>query len=401
MGKKALSFWHKKILRLFIIMVIAAVLLTGCLRSPQQGEPGGEAPAVVTVWHTLQGPEANALQTQIQGIMKAQPGVIVRLKYVPEQSFVSRAYQAEAGGEGPEIFLCPREILWKLYAQGALSPVVQYTSDAFPATQAQFRFSGKLYAQPFLTDLSLFYYRADSGLVPANLSELFGKGQLVVTALDMQTLGSWWSAQGGKLLAAETPQLNSPANLAFLQQLLTWRDAKVLQLNPNALNLFANGQAIDTIAWASQAPLLTQLNIPWRGISLNDLVGGQGQFLPGPTWGIANSSIKTTESMVQPIRLVEEALLNPDVEGALALAGHRFPTATGYYQHPETQQGLPLQVSQSLAKAWPLEGSSPERKLIPLQDAAWGKAYTGALSPADALLDAQNQALQKLAAGKQ
>lgn len=387
--------------KLFISLLVILILIPGCLSAPQKGEPGGEAPAIVTIWHTLQGPEADALQTQTQGIMKSQSSLIIRLRYIPEQNFVIMAYQAEAGGEGPEIFLAPREILWQLYAKGAISPVLQYNSDAFPAVTSQFRFGGKLYAQPILTDLPLLYYRTDSGLVPTNLTELLNKGPLILTSLNTQALSSWWSAQGGKLWISGSPQLNSATNLAFLQQLLVWRDAKQIQLNPNALNLFATGQAVYTIAWASQAPLLTQLNVPWRTMFLSDLVGGQGQTLVGPTLGIANSSIKAVDPMTQAIHLVEEQLLKPDFEAALAQAGHRFPASTGYYQRPEAQQGSAVQVNQSLAKAWSLDGNSPEWKLIPLQDTAWTNAFAGTVNPVDALNNAQSQAIQVMESGKQ
>lgn len=380
-------------------MLVILVLIPGCLRAPQQGEPGGAAPAVVTIWHTLQGAEADALQAQVQGIMKAQPGVIVRLHYVPEQNFVAQTYQAEAGGEGPHLFLAPREILWQLYAKGAISPVVQYNSDAFPALTSQFRFADKLYAQPLLTDLPLFYYRTDSGFAPANLTDLFSKGQLFLGSLNMQSLSSWWGAQGGKLWAAGAPQLNSAENQAFLQQLLTWRDAKQIQLNPDALNQFAGGQASFTIAWASQSALLTQLKVPWVTILPNDLVGGQGQPLVGPTMGIANSSVKTAGAMVQSIRLVEEELLKPALEENLAQAGHRFPASAGYYSLPEGKQGIDVQVAQYLSKAWALAGDSPEWRFIPLVDNAWANAFSGALSPVDALNSAQSEAIKAMAAG--
>ncbi len=391
--QKSRVFYHGFCPKRVVLALLAAfmlVLASGCLRAPQQGEPGGTAPAVVTLWHTLQGPEAAALQAQTDGISKSNPAILIRLKYVPEQSFAALAYQAEAGGEGPELFLAPRAILWQLYAKGAISPVVQYTSDSYPAALAQFRFGDKLYAQPLLTDLPLLYYRTDGGSAPTSLTDL-SKGSLVLPQVNTQVFSAWWTAQGGKASAQGKPQLNAPENLAFLQQLLAWRDGGALRVDPNAFNLLAAGGARFTIAYASQAPMLTRLNIPWNALALNSLTGGQGQVLLGPTLGIANSSIKAVAAMVQPIRLVEEAMLGPSVEGALAQAGGRFPVSSGYYQKPEAQQGIFLQVSQSLTKAWPLEGSALDWRLFPILDMAWQNAWAGSQNPVDLLSAAQAQ----------
>lgn len=378
-------------LGLALLTAMLLILTTSCLRAPQQGEPGGEAPAVVSIWHTLQGPEAAALQTQADGITKSNPAVVIRLRYVPEKNFASLAFQAEAGGEGPELFLAPREVLWQLYAEGAISPVVQYSSDAYPGVLAQFRFGGKLFAQPLLTDVPLLFYRTDiNGLVPTSLGDL-SKGQLVLPVLNTQVFSAWWTAQGGKVTLQGKPQLSAPENFAFLQQLLAWRDGGALKVDSNAFNLLATGSARFTIAYASQAATLTQLKIPWNSLALNSLTGGQGQVLLGPTLGLANSSVKVVEAMVQPVRLVEEALLASGVEGALAQSGGRFPVSSSYYQKPEAQQGMALQVGQSLAKAWPLEGKALDWRLLPILDTAWQNAYAGAQNPADALATAQGQ----------
>ena len=168
--------------------------------------------------------------------------------------------------------------------------------------------------------------------------------------------------------------MDDPNNVAFLQQLLTWRSAKVLRIDPNALPAFAGGQTPYMIAGASQAKLLTQQNVPWGSMPLADLVGGQGQPLLGTTLGIANSEIKTNDAMMPAIQTVEKALLTPEVEGALMQAGGLLPANMGYYRRPEAQKGVFPQANLALTKAWALEGNAPEWKLIPLQDAAWSNA---------------------------
>lgn len=369
----------------------------GCSRVPQQGLPGGAAPAVIEIWHTLQGSEADNLNKQVQRVMDQHPEALIRVKYIPEDQLAAVTYQAEAGGEGPEIFIASQETLTKLYTQGALAPVAG-NADAFAGLVSPFRYGDKLFAQPWLTDISLLYYRKDVVQPPGSLTDwVNSKGVMALPTLDTRTLSTWWTGQGGKLAVGGRPVLDDPANLLFLQQLIGWRDAKLLLVDPNALTLFAGGQAVYTIAPASQAPAMTQANIPWGSVPMFSLVGGQGQGLQGSTLGVANSSIKTTEALQPVIKTVEEALLSSDIEGTFAQAGTRFPASAAYYKTPEGQKGLAPQVAQVLAKLWPLEGNALERKVIPLQDTAWQKAW-GGTAPQDALTQAQTEAVKAAAA---
>src|SRR5680860_1656403 len=92
-------YFLPKIITLWGCIFVLLIIVIGCTRTPQTGQPGGPAPVVVDIWHSLQGAEADALQGQVQAIMKTQTDVIIKLKYVPEQNFVTYSYQAEAGGE--------------------------------------------------------------------------------------------------------------------------------------------------------------------------------------------------------------------------------------------------------------------------------------------------------------
>lgn len=136
--------------------------------------------------------------------------------------------------------------------------------------------------------------------------------------------------------------------------------------------------------------------MPWGCILLSDLLNGQGQSLLGTTLGIANSAIKTNETMRSAIETVEKALLTPEVEGAMLEAGRLLPANMGYYQRPEAQKGVLPQAKLALDRAWALEGNAPEWKLIPLQNSAWSNALAGNVAPLDALVSAQEQAREVL-----
>jgi multiple sugar transport system substrate-binding protein len=200
------------------------------------------------------------------------------------------------------------------------------------------------------------------------------------------------------LLNAENPVLDDPSNVAFLKQLLAWRGAKSLRIDPSVLNTFAGGGTPFMIAGASQAKFLTQQNVPWGCIPLLELVGEQGHPLLGTTLGIANSAIKTNEAMMPVMEIVEKALQTPEVEGAMLQAGRLLPANMEYYRRPETQQGVFPQANIALAKAWAIDGNALEWKLIPFQDAAWSNALAGNFTPENALISAQGEAIKALAA---
>ncbi|KLU67013.1 maltose ABC transporter periplasmic protein [Desulfosporosinus acididurans] len=382
--------------RSIFCLLIIFFLVIGCAQAPQTGQPGGPAPAVIEVWHSLLGAQADALQAQTEAIMKAHPEVIVKLKYIPEEKFASFSYQAEAGGEGPEIFIARREVIRQLYSQGTLAKTAYSDQGSFSAASAGFRFGDTQYALPWLTDVPLLYYRTDMVSTPSTLDSLFSsQGGTSVLAADTGTLSAWWNGQGGKLMNAGKPSLDDPSNLAFLQKLIAWQSAKTLRIDPQAMSAFANGQTPYVIAGASQAALLNQQKVPWGCIPLADLTGGQGEPLLGLTFGIANSAIMTKD-LGPEIQIVEKGLLQPEAEGALVKAGSLLPANMAYYKLPEAQTGVYPQAYQAFAKAWVLSGSAQEWNLISLQDTAWSSALAGSLSPQDALTNAQTQALKAL-----
>ena len=385
----------RKTMTLCGLIVAILLLVTGCTRTPQTGQPGGPAPGIVEIWHSLQGAEADALQGQIETIAKTHPEVIIKLKYVPEPNFAAFSYQAEAGGEGPEIFIASKEIIRQLYEHGTLAKIAYNDPAAFPATLSAFKFGGVAYASPWLTDIPLLYFRTDTASVPANLEDLFSnKGGTSLATPDMASLSAWWNGSGGRLVNAGKPVLDDPLNLTFLKQVLTWQAAKSLRIDPSTLTTFAGGGTRFMITGASQAKALTEQNVPWGCMQLVELVGGQGQPLLGETIGIANSAIKTNAAMSPVIQTVEKALLTPKVEGAMVKAGRLLPANMEYYKLPEAQKGVFPQANIALTKAWALEGNASEWKLIPLQNAAWNNVLTGTSTPEEALARAQAEAIK-------
>ncbi|MDA8229302.1 MAG: hypothetical protein M0T74_16670, partial [Desulfitobacterium hafniense] len=75
---------RSKICTGILIMLLALGALGGCANPPKQGQPGGAAPVIVNIWHTLEGAEGEALARQAKRISDLNPEVLVKVKYIPE-----------------------------------------------------------------------------------------------------------------------------------------------------------------------------------------------------------------------------------------------------------------------------------------------------------------------------
>ena len=384
---------YRKINYIALILIMLILLAGGCMHAPQKGEPGGEGPAVVTIWHSLSGKEETAFKTELNKELEGHPEVVVKLKYVQEEDFVSQVYQAEAGGQGPHIFLTSRSVLYQLQKKGALAPAADTTSSAFPAAAAQFRFNSTVYAQPWLANVPVLYFRRDTVQAPNNFADLMAKG-VAVASVDTQILAPLWLAQGGGVWDGKVPTLNKTENLTFLQQLATWKSQNRLQVNSNALALFTGGEVYYLFGPTGWGAVLAQQGSFWASIPLTDLVAPEQRVLLGETLGIANSAIKSQEAILPSIRLVEQLILGIDMENAMATAGKRLPLNPDFYG-TDGGKAFPY-MSQVLNNAWALEGDAPEWQLFALQNEAWNQVLNGAATADQALNDAQEKGQQAL-----
>ena len=388
----------RRFLSLIMICILAVLFSTaGCMRESQTGLAGLPAPVVIEIWHYLQGAEADALQAQTQRIMGKHPDVLLKLKYVPETNYANTSYQAGAGGKGPEIFIASREIISQLYERGMLAEAAYVDRGAYPAALAAFQFGGTSFGSPWLTDVSVLYFRSDLTGVPNDLEDLFfNRGGVSLVEADMFSLAVWWSALGGRSLQGGNPLLMTPENLIFLYNLVNWQMIGSFRVDPDAFAAFAEGRSLYMIAGASQAKALTGQGVPWGSIQLSDLVGGQGQPLAGSTLGIANSAIKTTEVLFPAIRLVTEELSAMESVGAMERAGVLIPANAEYYRLSESQRHIFPQAHAALNRAWVLEGNALEWSIFPWHEIAWRKALEQEMTPEEALAYGQEEAQREL-----
>ncbi len=367
-------------------------MVTACNRTPTQGEPGAEAPAVISIWYSLQGHEEQEMLKQFKLINKNHPEVVIKATKVAANGFVDKVWNLQAGGKGPEIFISDRAILFALYEKGAMSPVLADNSDAYPSSLAVFTFNHQPFAAPWLTDVPLLFYRKDRITdLPVNLKEILQKDTIAIKSLDPIIFSSWWRAEGGIISQAGVPALDSPTNSAFLNKLLYLKSQHKLVIDNQALEQFIKGDVNYLLAWGSESIDLNQAKVSWGCVSLSSVLGKNAQALLANTIGIANSSIKTVPALESPIRLIEEELLKPEVESSMQKASGYLPANSNCYE--SSQSGtFEAEAATALANSWDLEGYALDWKLLSLQDQAW-KSIAAGSNIADELAKVQKTAL--------
>lgn len=363
----------------YVLSLLFMLIATGCMNPPSQGKPGGEAPAVISVWYTLEGKNEEELLRQFARINSERSEVLIKGVKVPESTFAERVWKLQAGGEGPEIMIASRLTIQKLYEKGAISPVLvdEKSYKSYPAAQASFRYNGQAFALPWIGDIPILYYNKERDLKqPSSLAELFErKNTLAVKNLNMTLLSPWWKAEGGKLSAKGVPVLDSPANNAFIQKILLMRSGGLFIIDDMAREKFINGEADYFLGLTSERLALDRAEIPWGSIAITSLLGADASVLLDKTLGIANSSIKTVPAMEKAIEVVEEELLSWQTQAAITLAGGKIPLSSDYYE--QTTDSFASQAALSLKNAWQMEGLAVDWTIIPFLDRAFANIIKG------------------------
>ena len=380
------------IILICILLIIST--LSGCIQGPAQGRPGGDAPVFISVWYTLEGKEEQELLKQLERISVENNEVVVLGERIPEANFVDYVWKMQAGGQGPDILIASRPLIFALYEKGAISPVLAEGDRAFETAQELFTYNHELYAAPWLTDVPLLYYRKDKvNEPPRDLNEIWAKkAAIAITSLNTGLLSPWWKAEGGNFSLAGIPQLDSPTNLAFIEKILYLRSEGLLLFDNQALQRLASGEVSYAIAWASQRDVLEETEVEWDILSLETVLGKNGKALLDKTIGIANSSIKTIPARQSAILRVQEELLKTETQTAMFQAGNKIPVSQEYYETSHTYNN---EIAKTLNNAWAMAPDLIDWHYIAIQNSSWSNILAGA-SVESELNKAQQSALELL-----
>ncbi len=379
---------------IFIILLIISSL-PGCTQGPEQGKPGGDAPAILSVWYSLEGSEEQELLSQLERISEDNNEFEVRGERIPEVDFVDYVWKIQAGGRGPDILIASRPLLSALYEKGGISPVLAEKSKALDSVEELFTFNRELYAAPWLTDVPLLYYRTDKvDSLPANLAEIWlTKASIAIPPPNTVLLSPWWKAEGGNLSLAGIPQLDSPANLSFIERLIDLREEGLLIFDNQALSRLIKGDVDYAISWASQSHILEESQVAWDCVSLENVLGKNGKALLDKTIGIANSSLEINSAREGAVLTVQEELLKIETQTAISKAGTRIPVSKEYYEAP--QNTFRIEAAKTITNSWTPTGDLIEWQFIGIQDSTWRTILAGADAESE-LKKAQQSALKLL-----
>jgi multiple sugar transport system substrate-binding protein len=374
--------------RILILSIFLILSPLGCGIS-DNGET--VAPAIISVWYSLSGTQADELIKQCNQITKTHPDLVIKPMYLAESEFIQRTWQYQAGGEGPEIFVTNGVIMDQLFSKGALSPIQAKTYNVFEPAKIRYSSNEQIYALPMLIDVPLLFYRTDLVDKPDNLNALIARNTAIFAAkYNISLLSGWWKAEGGGFVSGQTPMINTYNNLVFLNKVVSLRSAGVLNEDSQAVAKFMQGEEKYLLDWGSTAHILTSNKVNWGCVSLATLIGENPRGVPGNSICIANSSTKSSPGLNEKVQLVEEELLKSQVEEALAVSAKLLPTNDQYY---EGQQNpfMKNEIAKALTTAWGVEVSSLELKMLPMLDNAFQNSFYGTDSTDSALEKAQQQ----------
>lgn len=374
------------LLILIVIFLISVPL--GCGNSDRGEET---APAVISVWYSLSGAQADELLKQCSQIMSAHPDLVIKADYLAESEFVEKTWQLQAGGEGPEIFVTSGSIMDQLFSKGALSPVLAQSDHLFQPAKVRYSSHEQPYALPLLTDVPLLFYRTDLVEAPVNLNDLLARRTAIYAEkLNISLLSGWWKAEGGGFVSGQNPMINTANNLAFLNHISTLRAEGIVKEDPQAVEKFMKGEENYLLAWGSTVQTLTANQVSWGCVSFASLLGDNAKAVTGRSVCLANSSTKSAAGLHSKIQLVEEELLKPQVAEALSIPAKLLPANDQYYAGQQNQF-IKNEVAKALTTAWGIEVSSLELKMLPILENAFQDSIFGGGSAETALEQAQQQ----------
>lgn len=191
-----------------VILAATAVVSTASARTDAQV-------TTITFWQTMNEEETKTLTGIVNAFQKANPGIKVKMTYVPFDQAQAKYATAAQGGKAPDVLRA--EIAWiaDYAARGFLADITSRVRadrrDFLPSAFAYGIWKGKTYAVPQVTDAPALLYnkamfRARKVAVPTTIAQLesacrkFGDGKGIFLRGDAYFVQPWIWAYGGGLV---------------------------------------------------------------------------------------------------------------------------------------------------------------------------------------------------------
>jgi arabinogalactan oligomer/maltooligosaccharide transport system substrate-binding protein len=368
------------------------------------------APTTVVIWHAYRGEEKDAIEAVAKNFNNTHKDVQLSLLAVPFDALADKVSASVPREKGPDLFIYAQDRLGGWIAAGIAEPIEYYLTDAVRArfvagSLSAFIYKGSTYGLPLSTKcVSLIYNKALVSNPPKTTDELIALAQSLTDpakkqfglAYEIQNYyyhSIWNQGYGARVFDADgNPTLNSPEAVKALEVAIN------LQKNLKIVPEEVTNTLVTTLFNEGKAAMV--INGPWfrgeidpnikYGVALLPVISEIGKpMVPFITVeGIimsAKSKNKDAAYAVMEYLTNNAASLTFATKGKMISANKSVyldkkiasdPITMGFME--QAKRGNPMPNAPEMTMVW-----SPAAT-------AMNKAFLGALSPADALTEAQN-----------
>jgi ABC-type glycerol-3-phosphate transport system substrate-binding protein len=304
-------------------------------RPPSSPPPPG---SVVTIWHSWDDTETQALVTVIQSFQHLYPDVVFDVLYVPLDDLRNTYENAAYNGRGPSLLLAPADWGPALYDSNLITDLYPYTPPDYlnninPPALASGQYQNALISLP-LSQHGVVMFR-NTALIqnaPQTFDELITAAQRATRAGNIGSYlerGAFFSTAnitglGGSIMdEGYNPAFNDSFGLEWLDLLTAFDEAGAVTFNTNRdLDMFKLGR-VGLI-----------IDGTWNIYNLSQAIGSENLAInPWPTYGTGHlSGWVQSDSVYLNINSTGDDrfaalsfigyLLDPNVQQVLAEVGH-------------------------------------------------------------------------------
>jgi len=378
--------------------------------------PAFAAQTAIVMWHAYRGEEKTAIEAVAQQFNKTHKDIKISLLAVPYDAMADKVSASVPRGKGPDLFIYAQDRLGGWIAAGIAEPIEYYLTDAIsarfvPGSLSAFIYKDSTYGLPLSNKcVTLIYNKALVAKPPKTTDELISLAQSLTDpdkkqyglAYEIQNYyyhSIWMQGFGARVFDEQgNPTLNSPAAAESLQFAIDLQKKyKIVPeevTNTLVTTLFNEGKAAMSI------------NGPWF----------RGEIDPSIKYGVAPLPIiSQTGKPAIPFLTVEGIIMSAQSENkdaafevmdyftnnasslTFALKGKMVSANKSVFTNKKissdpTIMGFMAQVKQSIPMP-----NAPEMTMVwsPVTT-AMNKAFLGAMSPLDALTEAQNSVISSI-----
>jgi len=371
------------------------------------------APATIVIWHAYRGEEKDAIEAVAQNFNQTHKDIQVSLLAVPFDALADKVSASVPREKGPDLFIYAQDRLGGWIVAGIAEPIEYYLTKEVkarfvPGSLDAFIYKGSTYGLPLSTKcVTLIYNKALVSEPPKTTDELISLAKSLTDpekrqyglAYEIQNYyyhSIWMQGFGARVFDAEgNPTLNSPEAVAALQFAIDLQ--KKLKIVPEEVT----NTLVTTLFNEGKAAMV--INGPWfrgeidpnikYGVALLPIISEIGK--PAIPFITVEGLIMSAKSKNKDAAFkVMDYFANNATSLIFATKGKMISANKSVYLNKkiasdpitmgfmaQVKQGIPMPNAPEMTMVW-----SPATT-------AMNKAFLGALSPSDALTEAQNNVI--------